>query len=60
MRLLVLAMRCPKCGRQPPFMVFDTAAAAYRDTPPDQVVMTVKCKCGTVYVVTARAYHGAA
>ena len=60
MTLLVLAIKCPRCGKRPAVRISESERERKMDEDDDETVMSYKCRCGEVYVMTAKAYKGAA
>ena len=62
--LLRLAVKCPSCGARPSNEIFPTTRDKYIEHwDDDEPVETVRCQrknCGKFYVITAKAYKGAA
>lgn len=61
-RLLRLAVSCPRCGSRPALRVTERAARAFEHHPPAERLGTFQCQrrqCGNIYDLTAAAYHNA-
>ena len=55
--LLSLAIVCPACGKRPNIRVFPLARQKHAHD--DEPMATLRCRCGEVYVITAKAYRRA-
>lgn len=61
-RFLRLKARCPACGTSPALRVSERAAHDAAKHDPSEPLASYQCqrrKCGTVYVLHARAYQTA-
>lgn len=58
-QLLLLDAQCPRCNRRPPFRIFPREKELHAEEPPEEMVKTVRCRCGEVYILTAQAYQNA-
>ena len=57
--LLSLATKCPACGKPPNLRLFPLAQRKHASQSDDEPVATHRCRCGEVYVITAKAYRRA-
>ena len=61
MTLLVLAIKCPRCGWKPALRISKVERSEKMATIDDQEVLSYKCRnCDAMYPITAKAYKGAA
>ena len=61
MTLLVLAIKCSRCGTRPNKRIFPKTREKYLGDDDEEPIDTMRCTgCGEVYVITAKAYKGAA
>ena len=61
MTLLVLAVKCPSCGKRPAVRISESEREQKMSVADDETVMSYECRrCRVVFVVTAKAYKGAA
>ena len=61
MTLLLLDIKCPRCGKRPAVRISEGERAKKMGDADNETVMSYECRrCKEVYVVTAKAYKGAA
>ncbi len=60
MTLLSLAIKCPSCSARPNIRVFPSTRQKHAHDDDDEPMATLRCRCGEVYVITSKAYKGAA
>ncbi len=61
MTLLSLAIKCSQCGKRPAVRISTAEREQKQKEPDDAIVLSYQCRgCGEVYVITAKAYKGAA
>lgn len=58
-RLVQLPVQCSECGKREARRVAESRLKLYEGMDPEKVLETVKCKCGNLYVIKARAYQEA-
>lgn len=56
---LRLWVTCPDCGRRPLDRITPGEKRLHDGLPPGWIARSVKCRCGTVYTITAAAYQHA-
>lgn len=57
---LVIRVHCGKCSKPAPLRIFPKLRDELRRLEPDTPLMTIRCKCGKIYLVTVEAYQEAA
>ncbi len=61
MTLLVLDIKCSRCGKRPGLRISSIEREKKMNEADDATILSYKCRhCGEVYVITAKAYKGAA
>lgn len=58
--LVQLDASCPSCGKREARRVALWRLELYKALDPERICDTIICKCGTEYIILAKAYQGAA
>lgn len=58
--LLHPKVRCPKCQAPPALRIPDAVRQLVARLDPSATVLSYRCRCGEVYILTAKDYQDAA